>query len=133
MELPIPGFPKYYATIDGEIISYRRGKRRIMKQSNSKGYLVVTLFDEYSNNFRRYVHQCVLEANGFFRSIEKNQVRHKDNNRTNNTLENLEWATQIVNQSDRLKAGTDVSTIRSQRYWSNVQKPGTGSVPIHLN
>lgn len=118
VELPIPNYPGYFATANGKVISYRRGKRREMKQSVSQGYLVVSLFDENSNVFRRYVHQVILEAHGFFRTAEKNQVRHIDNNPLNNNLKNIEWATQAENYSDRFANGTDMSSIRQRIFWS---------------
>lgn len=124
MELALQEYPDYYATTDGQIISYRRfGKRRVLRQSLSAGYLVVTMYRERdvhgkSEHVRRYVHQLVLEAHGFFRTEEKNQVRHKDNDRTNNSLDNIEWCDQTTNQFDRIANGTDVSTIRSKKYWS---------------
>lgn len=125
MLLPLHQYPDYYATTDGEIISYRRfGKKKILKQSVSMGYFVVSMFgplDERGKSIvtRRYVHQLVLEAHGFFRTKEKNQVRHKDNNKMNNSLDNIEWTDQTTNQSDRITNSTDVATIRKNKYWSS--------------
>ena len=77
-------------------------RERLLKQSwtgyredHSDGYLFVFLHKNNSQNIYR-VHRLVAET--FIPRIEgKNVVNHKDCNRGNNTVENLEWCTPLEN------------------------------------
>lgn len=83
------------------IVEYKNGKiycykTKILKQSiDSYGYAVVGLTKQ-KNIKTKKVHRLILEA---FVPIseEKLQVNHIDENKLNNTLENLEWCTTKYN------------------------------------
>ena len=84
-------------SLDREVIG-RKYKSRILKQnSNSYGYLCVNLS---SNGVVRStaVHRVVLE--GFTGYRDGLVVRHKDNNKQNNRLDNLMWGTHAENMMD---------------------------------
>lgn len=84
-------------SLDREVIG-RKYKSRILKQnSNSYGYLCVNLS---SNGVVRStaVHRVVLE--GFTGYHDGLVVRHKDNNKQNNRLDNLMWGTHAENMMD---------------------------------
>jgi len=72
-----------------------RLKERLIKGSRMKiGYISVTL----DSKTRRYAHQIVAEA---FLPINeyKQTVNHKDGNKTNNRVDNLEWHTYKENNN----------------------------------
>lgn len=136
-ELHIPGFPGYFATAEGDIVSRRRGAvRRVMKKTiESHGYEVVTLYtpkgvDGKSQPVRRYVHQLVLEAHGFVRTEEHDQVRHLDGDKNNNKIENLRWGDDRHNYEDRIEHGTDMVAIRQRLDWDRTAGSRSGSYPI---
>ena len=57
------------------------------------GYLSVVLFKNYKNKgIRRLIHCLVLE-NFIGKTSKRYQVNHKDGNKTNNRVKNLEWVT----------------------------------------
>ena len=78
----------------------------ILKQSKAKGYLVVTLCkDGKEKNVK--VH--VLLATAFKENPNKYQlVRHLNDIKTDNRLENLCWGTEQDNADDRVKNGNSL-------------------------
>lgn len=101
----IPGFEHYAATSNGLIITLRyKGHAnvvRVMRPAKTdKGYLVVNL-REGGKLFRRRVHRLVWEAyNGCIPAGM--EINHKDENKENNCLTNLELTTHV----DNLNYGT---------------------------
>lgn len=92
---PIPDFPDYLVSNEGRVKSlardYKYGSHddMILSQNDRRGYKGVTLFRD---NYRKYfaVHRLVAEA---FIPNPNNLpcVNHKDENRANNVVSNLEW------------------------------------------
>ena len=91
---PMTEFPELYKVSNlGRIASYRQ----ILAQSKiNSGYLRVTL--KVNNKaINRLVHRVVAQA--FLPNPDnKKEVNHKDGNRLNNTLCNLEWVTSCENK-----------------------------------
>ena len=91
----IRGFPSYQVSSLGRVKSlerdYKYGKHGdiILKQNNRRGYKGVTLFKD-GKRYYKAVHRLVAEA---FIDNPNNlpMVNHKDENRTNNKVDNLEY------------------------------------------
>lgn len=65
--------------------------------NNGKGYLVATLYKNGKSD-RLYVHRLVCDA--FIPNVNNHPcVNHKDENRQNNNVENLEWCTYSYNNT----------------------------------
>ena len=96
----IPSFNNYAATKSGEIITLRykghKGVRRLLRPSaTEKGYMAVNLRKD-GKLYRKKVHRLVWEAfNGTIDS--KLEINHKDENKCNNSLCNLELVTHVDN------------------------------------
>ena len=72
-------------------------KRKELKQRlNRDGYLEVTV-GKTDNRTTMRVHRIILMAFDPRDNMEDLEVNHKDYNRTNNKLENLEWITHLQN------------------------------------
>ena len=74
---------------------------KILKTRKDKdGYAICTLFND--NHIRKdcKVHRLVLIA---FTNKSEETVNHKDGNKTNNHISNLEWCTQAENNRHALK------------------------------
>lgn len=108
-------FPGYQFRSDGTIWSRRaRGRhagefRKTLSQVkgglNAKGYIVATLTDTNGRNRPHRVHRLILEA--FVGPCPLGmQCRHKDGDRTNNSLSNLAWGTPKENTTDKFRHGT---------------------------
>lgn len=99
----IRGFPDYQISSFGRVKSLRRDYKYgrhgdiILSQNDRKGYKGVTLFKNGKRHYKA-VHRLVAEA---FIDNPNNfpVVNHKDENRTNNKADNLEWCTSLYNSN----------------------------------
>lgn len=91
---PIAGYEDYAVQRDGRVYSYKNESYRV-QQLDKDGYKVVDLF---SNGKRKNckVHRLVAQA---YIEIPEGatQVNHKDGDKTNNNVDNLEWCNQQHN------------------------------------
>lgn len=72
-------------------------KERIMKpRPKENGYLQIILTDKNSNKKHVYIHRLVAEC-FLKKSKNKNFVNHKNFNKQDNSVENLEWVSRIEN------------------------------------
>lgn len=93
----IPGFPGYAITEDGTVLSFKGLKLRALKPATNKGYLLACLSLD-GKPHGKLVHRLVAQA--FIPNPEgKPQVNHKDSNRKNNHVANLEWVTPKENMA----------------------------------
>ena len=96
MEKFINGFEDYLITDEGIVISLKNNKRRVLKTYYTKnGYEMVKLCMN-NKTYPKQIHRLVAEAfipnpNNF------EDVDHKDDNRKNNKLENLQWMSHVDN------------------------------------
>ena len=95
----IDGFNGLYQVSNyGKVRSNFHGKGyRILKPSiNSPKYYYITLYDGFGKRKNIQIHRLVAEY--FLNKIEgKECVNHKDCNRLNNCVDNLEWCTSKEN------------------------------------
>ena len=100
----IPGSESFYQVSNlGNVRSIRFNKVRNMKSWDSHGYRAVELCIN-NNRYTVRVHQLVALA--FIPNPEnKPEVNHKDRNRSNNNVENLEWVTQSENVAHAYRNG----------------------------
>lgn len=94
---PIKGFESYLAFRDGRIFSTKTNSI-LQAEKNNSGYPMVML---YKNDGRRYnmlVHRIIADT---FIPNESNLpcVNHKDEDKTNNNVSNLEWCTYEYNNN----------------------------------
>jgi len=114
---PIKGFEDYYAVTEkGEVFSLTReitfksggsyikkGKILIPHINSQTGYYMVSLWKN-NKGHTKSVHRLVAIA--YLPNPEnKLEINHKDSNRTNPNVENLEWATRSENVIHGYKYG----------------------------
>lgn len=74
--------------------------RKLKPEETKKGYLRVDLYDEKGKRKHFKVHRLVAQA--FIENPDgKPQVNHKDGNKHNNSVTNLEWVTDAENKDHR--------------------------------
>ena len=88
----------YEITRDGKIINKTNG-RVVKPQKNGKGYLRVSIGGKL-----QFVHRLVAQK--YLPNPEnKPQVNHKDGNKLNNSVDNLEWSTNAENRIHAVEKG----------------------------
>lgn len=114
---PIKGYEGYYEVSDkgnvrsvDRLVTHKNGtickyKGCVLKQDiTKKGYKKVYLTkDGKKKNY--LVHRLVLETFNPVENMDALQVNHKDGNKQNNCLSNLEWCDNYSNYSHALKKG----------------------------
>lgn len=88
----------YQVSSLGRVKSLRFGKERILKAGKDKGgYLMVNLCKNSKTKMYK-VHRLVAQA--FIPNPDGLQcINHKDENKTNNCVDNLEWCTYLYNNN----------------------------------
>lgn len=108
----IEEFPGYQISTLGRGRSIVRtgGARLLVPATNSRGYQHFC-FVKDGKHYNRTAHRLVAEA---FLSKPKyaDQVNHKDGNKTNNRVDNLEWCTGSENQIHAVKTGLNSQCAR---------------------
>lgn len=109
----------YYVTDDGRIWSDRT-KKYLSFQYDKDGYVKVSMRSTDNKSHRYSVHRLVLENFDPVKNMELLQVNHKDGNKLNNRLENLEWVTckeniqHAINNNLRAKINGSAKLVPAQ-------------------
>jgi hypothetical protein len=106
---------RYVAYSNGDIANAVTGKI-LSGGKNSRGYLTVSLYDGSSPKRPRsfLVHRLIAQA--FLGDDDGKQINHKNGNKLDNRVENLEWVTNQENVDHaRFVLGKDGFGIKSPR------------------
>ena len=121
----IPGFDgAYQISSHGRIKSFKKAKSgRILSTKNSKGwYFTVNLIDASGGSNILRVHRLVAEA--FIPNPgDKPEVNHKDTNKQNNGVDNLEWVTRLENCVHAIKHNPNI--LRGMNRYNKYIRPKT--------
>jgi hypothetical protein len=105
----VPKHKGYWVSIDGKIVSFRTNGgsiaktiQRHLKFDTVKGYHRVRLSNGDGTFKQLGVHRAVALA---FLVVTASDVNHKDGNKINNVIENLEWATPSYNERHAWQTG----------------------------
>lgn len=101
-------FSNYIINNNGDIIN-RKTNKKLKPYLRCDGYLQVTLYDFAGNHKKFLVHRLV--ATKYIKNpLGLPQVNHKDMNKTNNKVENLEWVSSKDNLLHARKNGRNIYT-----------------------
>ena len=103
--------PYYIINEYGEVRNKLSGVT-IIPHENDHGYLQVSLMTQTGRVFRK-VHRLVLMVFNYIPGCEFLEGNHKDGNKRNNWIGNLEWATSKENKAHAIKTGLSNGLIGS--------------------
>lgn len=99
----IPGYPDYAISRCGKVLSLKPGQHRYLKlkkpRINHDGYIQIKINKQWKSLHR------LLALTYLENSDLTLQVNHKDGNKLNNSLDNLEWVTQRENLHHAMRTG----------------------------
>lgn len=105
----IKGFEEYQISTSGQVKA--RSGKILAPNNNGFGYLHVHLMKDGAIHVKK-IHRLVAEA--FIDNPQaKPQVNHKDGNKSNNTVDNLEWATRSENMKHACANGLHFKRARA--------------------
>lgn len=105
---PLRNFPSYNGSSEGRIMNIKT--QRIMKTFiNEKGYVQVCL-RKNNQQYTVKVHKVIAET--FLGECQGMDVRHKDFNRSNNRVDNLEWCTRSETIKSAFERGSKLPSRR---------------------
>lgn len=101
----LDGYDRYYVSSSGKVYTTVKGELQELKLFTvSDGYLVARLYrPEDHKRIPLKVHRLVASA-FITNPLNKSDVHHIDENKQNNRVENLTWATRMEN----MRAGTQI-------------------------
>ncbi len=126
----IPGYDDYYINRNGDILSKKFGKERILKPGVTfKGYYVVSL-TKNNKNKTHAVHRLV--ALTFIPNPDNYPcIDHIDRNKLNNCVDNLRWCNQQINMVNKSKHKNNTSGFKNicfhktrQKYQLTIERKG---------
>lgn len=92
---PVSGFDGYMVSSCGKV--FNKDGHKMALNNNGTGYFQVKMYAQ-GTRYNRYIHRIVWEA--FMGNIpDKMEINHKDHNKNNNNLDNLE----VVDRSTNMK------------------------------
>lgn len=97
-------FDKYLVSKDGRLFSIQQGELKPLKlQTKKSGYKQICLYVDGAKKYflvHRLVAMCYLEPKD-----GKSQVNHKNANKSDNRVENLEWCDSKENNAHSINLG----------------------------
>ena len=100
----IIGFSNYEISDEGEVRN-KTTKRVLKGRLSQSGYLQVSIKNDETQKFvNQYIHRLVA-LHYIENPLSKREVNHKDGDKINNKLKNLEWLTSSENQIHRHSIG----------------------------
>ena len=123
---PVVGFESVYEVSDaGEVRCINQPDKYRKVSTSRTGYQFVRLYTPEGERKNKFVHRLVADA--FIPNPnQKTQVNHKDGNKSNNRVDNLEWVTPAENIKHAF-----VSLGRTSPQKGVTGKQNKNSIPVY--
>lgn len=104
--------PMYWISSHGRVYSEYSG---YLTATDSFGYAYIQMRGCSGKGYRVRIHRLVLMAFNYIDGCEALEVNHRDGNKSNNILDNLEWCTRVENMNHAVSSGLANSCESSYR------------------
>ena len=124
----VEGFSKYEISNLGNLRN--KATKIFLKPSIKNGYYGTTIINDINKRFSKKMHRLVAIAfipNPF----NKDTVNHKDHDKLNNKLENLEWATTTEQNNHKRKCKKEIQEIVSSRAVWRINKENNEKIELY--
>jgi hypothetical protein len=108
--IPYPYDPKYLVSECGKIYGLHY-KKWLNPKPNGLGYYMVSILNPRTNNKFIAVHRVVAFTYIENNNPEKKEINHKDGNKANNNVSNLEWCT----RGENMRHGYSTNLFENKR------------------
>jgi hypothetical protein len=121
----------------GNVKSLKYNKERVLNKELSKGYYRFNLC--FNNKTKHFLSHRLVALNFIDNYDNKQCVNHKDGNKLNNSVENLEWVSYSENEIHSYKTLNKINTIRKLKIenvtdiLNNCIKGKKGNVFVFMN
>lgn len=102
MKIKIPNYENYELSSDGVVTNTNTG-RKLKSDKTNRGYFRITLSKDGTTK-RISLHRLVAEL-FIDNPLNKQTVNHKNGDKSDNSVSNLEWMTQSENQKHAKETG----------------------------
>lgn len=124
------GYSKYYICSDGQIFSKKSNKFLSPIKKNT-GYYAVNLYNDNGERKMFFIHRLVAEL--FIPNPENLPcINHKDEDKSNNKIENLEWCSYTYNENYGTKKKREIDKKTAQKRINGHKKIGQYSIQGQL-
>lgn len=129
------GMPNYEIYSDGRVKNIKNGKFLKGQKNSINGYWSVNLSNIQNGGIKTRFYNHRLVAMAFIENPEnKKTVNHIDGNIDNNTIDNLEWATQKENSDHAYKIlGREKSSFTDDARQKAYQKTSKSVIKLNLD
>ena len=103
----IDGFERYSLYEDGRVESFVRNKPQMLKpQFDKDGYIIYTVSNSITRKHKKFKCHRLIAMAFIENPMNLDIVNHKDGDKTNNSIGNLEWCTNSENIKQKYDALT---------------------------
>jgi hypothetical protein len=120
---PVKGFEEYYQI--SNLGNIKNSRKLLNTYTNNRGYICID-FTINKVRTKHLVHRLVCLT--FLDNPNYHpEVNHKDENKSNNSLDNLEWCSRSHNKQHSMKIGTYAKIYTTKNTLGKKHKPNTAS------
>lgn len=118
----IDGFDRYFLYEDGRVESFVGNSPKFLTpQYDKDGYIIYTVYNKITKKSKKFKGHRLLAMAFIENPLNLEIVNHKDGNKSNNELKNLEWVTNAENIKHAYDNGLTIPYNRCYEVFDNLK------------